>query len=150
MKVSRNKLFFFILFAVCILVGCDQKAEQNKTEVIELSLKSDDQKMAEAFASQTSNIWVESQGIVEKILPDDREGSAHQRFIVRLSTGQTLLISHNIDVAPRVADLQAGQPVHFRGEYEWNAKGGVIHWTHHDPSGHQSGGWIEYKGKRYQ
>jgi hypothetical protein len=87
---------------------------------------------------------------VERVLADDDDGSRHQRFIVRLASGQTLLIAHNIDVAPRVADLARGDSVAFAGIYEPNDKGGVVHWTHHDPSGRHTGGWVEHKGRRYQ
>ena len=37
-----------------------------------------------------------------------------------------------------------------RGEYEWNARGGVVHWTDRDPSGRGPGGWLEHQGRRYQ
>ena len=87
---------------------------------------------------------------VSRILSDDNEGSRHQRFVVRLSSGRTLLIAHNIDLAPRVSSLRVGDTVSFYGEYEWNDRGGVIHWTHHDPRGSHVGGWIEHKGRRYE
>jgi len=86
-------------------------------------------------------------GSVIKILPDDNDGSRHQRFIVQLSSGQTRLIAHNIDIAPRVSPLSVGDSVEFCGEYASNAKGGVIHWTHHDPSGRHPGGWIKCNGR---
>ena len=89
-------------------------------------------------------------GTVSRILSDDNDGSRHQRFIVRLSSGATLLIAHNIDLAPRVGSLQVGDTVSFYGEYETNDRGGVIHWTHHDPRGSHVGGWIEHKGRRYE
>ncbi len=103
--------------------------------------------LAAAFANQTSNVQVEAEGTVVKVLPDDNEGSRHQRFIVRLPSGQTILIAHNIDLAPRVSSLREGDSVAFRGEYEWNAKGGVVHWTHHDPGGRHRGGWIKHNGR---
>jgi len=74
------------------------------------------------------------------------EGDRHQRFILRLSSGQTLLIVHNLDLAPR-APVERGSRATVRGEYEWNEQGGVIHWTHHDPDGRRPGGWIRV-GKR--
>jgi hypothetical protein len=40
--------------------------------------------------------------------------------------------------------------VAFRGEYEWNPEGGIIHWTHHDPGGRHAGGWLKHKGKTYR
>lgn len=93
---------------------------------------------------------VEASGVVERVLPDDNSGSRHQRFIVRLASGQTLLIAHNIDIAPRIADLARNDTVSFSGIYETNDKGGVVHWTHHDPSGRHPAGWIEHAGHRYQ
>jgi hypothetical protein len=85
-----------------------------------------------------------------KILKDDLEGSRHQRFLLELGSGQTLLISHNIDLAPRIEGLARGDSVQFFGEYEWNSKGGVIHWTHHDPGGRHVAGWIKHRGRVYQ
>ncbi|MEJ2515513.1 MAG: DUF3465 domain-containing protein [Gammaproteobacteria bacterium] len=104
----------------------------------------------QAFEAQQSDVWVEATGRVERLLPDDRDGSRHQRFIVRLESGRTVLIAHNIDLAPRLDRLRPGDHVAFRGEYEWNPKGGVVHWTHHDPSGRHAGGWLEYEGQRYR
>ena len=103
-----------------------------------------------AFKNHASNVQVEGQGKVVKILPDDNNGSRHQLFIVRLSSGQTLLIAHNIDLAPRVFSLRKGKVVSFAGEYEWNPKGGVIHWTHRDPEGRHPAGWIKYNGQIFQ
>ena len=81
---------------------------------------------------------------------DDNDGSRHQRFILALDSGRTLLIAHNIDLAPRIYGLSAGDRVSFFGEFEPNAQGGVIHWTHHDPQGRHVDGWLEHRGRRYQ
>ena len=106
--------------------------------------------IANAYDRQQSNIQVRGQGVVQKILPDDNQGSRHQRFLVRLSSGQSLLIAHNIDLAPRIESLREADIIAFSGEYEWNNKGGVIHWTHRDPQGRHVGGWLEHHGRRYQ
>lgn len=103
-----------------------------------------------AYESRRSDLQVQGQGTVVTLLPDDRDGSRHQRFILALGSGQTLLIAHNIDLAPRIPDLAPGDKVAFHGEYEWNAKGGVIHWTHHDPDGRHPGGWLEHEGRIYR
>jgi hypothetical protein len=106
--------------------------------------------IADAFEHRASDVQVHGTGVVRKILRDDDEGSRHQRFIVQLDAGHTVLIAHNIDLAPRVAALREGDTVTFYGEYEWNPKGGVIHWTHRDPAGRHVDGWIEHDGRRYQ
>jgi hypothetical protein len=111
---------------------------------------SGDGAVARAFANRLGNQQLEAEGTVIKILADDRNGSRHQRFIVRLESGHTLLVSHNIDLAPRIDALHTGDTVAFYGEYEWNPKGGVIHWTHHDPQGRHPAGWIRHGGQTYQ
>jgi hypothetical protein len=99
--------------------------------------------------NQTSNQSICQEGVVTKLLEDDNQGSRHQRFIVKLENNTTLLIAHNIDISTRITDLENGEKIVFKGEYEWNAKGGVVHWTHHDPAGKHSGGYLMYKGKKY-
>jgi uncharacterized protein DUF3465 len=93
---------------------------------------------------------LEGEGSVVRVLPDDNQGSRHQRFIVRLASGRTVLIAHNVDLAPRVEGLEAGDTIAFSGEFENNDKGGVVHWTHHDPSGRHVAGWLKYRGRIYQ
>ncbi|MGL5032967.1 MAG: DUF3465 domain-containing protein [Microcystaceae cyanobacterium] len=106
--------------------------------------------LRKAFQNRTSNLQIQGQGKVLKILSDDNQGDKHQRFLLQLSSGQSLLIAHNIDLAPRVPNLKVGDTVVFYGEYEWNSKGGVIHWTHHDPQGRHPNGWLKHRGKTYQ
>jgi len=110
----------------------------------------DDDSIGRAFASRASGIQVEGEGAVVRVLPDDMNGSRHQRFIVELASGQTLLFAHNVDIAARVDGLEIGDSVRFSGEYIWNEKGGVIHWTHHDPKGRHVAGWIIHNGKTYK
>jgi cold shock CspA family protein len=90
------------------------------------------------------------EGLVERVLADDNDGSRHQRFIIRLASGQTLFIAHNIDIANRIEALRIGDRVQFYGQYESNPQGGVIHWTHHDPDGIHVAGWLKHNGIVYQ
>ena len=106
--------------------------------------------IARAFREGRSNVQVEDSGTVVRVLADDHDGSRHQRFILELASGQTVLVAHNIDLAPRIGDLRTGDRVRFFGEYEWNNRGGVIHWTHDDPAGRHIDGWLEHDGRRYQ
>jgi len=106
--------------------------------------------VAAAFRSHAHAAIVEGSGRVAKLLADDRQGSRHQRFLLRVDGGPTILVAHNIDLAERVTPLHAGDVVRFRGEYVWNAKGGILHWTHADPEGRREGGWIESGGQRFR
>jgi hypothetical protein len=103
-----------------------------------------------AYTNRQSDIQVKGGGKVTKLLSDDLDGSRHQRFILMLGSGETLLVSHNIDLAPRINSLKVGDVVEFYGEYEWNDKGGVVHWTHHDPDGRHIAGWLKHQGNTYQ
>ncbi|KAA9131063.1 DUF3465 domain-containing protein [Marinihelvus fidelis] len=103
-----------------------------------------------AYENRQGDLQVQGEGVVDRVLPDDTHGSRHQRFIVRLPGGLTVLVAHNIDLAPRVAGLAEGDRVSFFGEYEWNERGGVVHWTHHDPGRRHVDGWIRHNGKTYQ
>lgn len=102
------------------------------------------------YAQHASHVQVEDTGRVVKVLADDNQGARHQRFLVKVASGQTLLFAHNIDLAGRVENLKAGDSVEFRGEYIWNEKGGIVHWTHRDPQGHHYDGWIKHNGSTYQ
>ncbi len=108
----------------------------------------DTQLIMESFEAKRSDVWVQASGEVARVLSDDNEGSRHQRFLVELSNGHTVLIAHNIDLAPKVP-VSTGDEIEFRGEFEWNDRGGVVHWTHHDPRGRKSGGWISHRKKTY-
>ncbi len=127
-------------------------AQNNSISVYKLveSSQNSDNILNSAFVNHYNHFQVEGQGVVIRLLPDDLAGTRHQRFIIRLSSGQTLLIAHNIDLAPRVISLGKGDKVSFYGEYEWNSKGGTIHWTHHDPRGRHTPGWIKHNGRIYQ
>ena len=70
-------------------------------------------------------------------------------MILDVRGGQTLLVAHNIDLADRVP-VSLGDRVSLRGLYEWNHRGGLIHWTHHDPMGIEEGGHIDHRHKRYR
>lgn len=135
----------FVFFS-CSTTIEEQGGIDNQT-VLELTA---DDVIAHYFEDEISDKMVVVEAVVVKCLKDDLEGSAHQKFIVELQSGQTLLVAHNIDLADRINTLQEGDLVLIKGEYEWSDKGGVIHWTHHDPANIHEGGWIEHSGIRYE
>ncbi len=143
-----KKLLITLLFGIGIYGYL-----QNNPNVISSDKKAglhNNQAIIQAYQNQISNIQVSGSGKVSRVLSDDNKGSRHQRFLLRLASGQTLLVAHNIDLAPRINGLQQGDSVQFTGEYEWNSRGGVIHWTHRDPGGRHAGGWLKHKGRKYE
>jgi hypothetical protein len=146
------KKFLFILIAGLTVYGFVQQAPKSFSinSVFRSEISTSDLFLETAFKNKQSDIQVGGSGNVIKILPDDTEGSRHQKFILKLNSGQTILIAHNIDIALRISALTLGDHINFYGEYEWNPKGGVVHWTHHDPSGRYEGGWLNHGGKIYE
>lgn len=107
------------------------------------------QTLRQAAEQQRSNVWfAETQFRLRKELNDDNRGDRHQRFLVERAGLPTLLVAHNIDLAPR-APLSHGMTIYIKGRYEWNEKGGVIHWTHHDPQRRNPGGWLRVGSEKY-
>lgn len=104
--------------------------------------------LQQLIETKTSDQMLEVNAKVIKLLADDNVGSRHQKFLVKVGKN-TLLVAHNIDLAPRVP-IKKGDSVSIYGEYEWNEKGGVIHWTHRDKRNKHPHGWIEHKNKKYQ
>ena len=144
-----------IVVLIAAYVGIDLKQNNLndnvvQTSIVEEAAVDDQHKIMQAYKQQISNIQVQSKGEVKAILADDNDGSRHQKMILKLENGLTVLVAHNIDLAPRVEGLRKGEIVEFYGEYEYSPKGGVIHWTHHDPQAKHVDGWLKYQGKSYQ
>lgn len=138
-----------------------QKKEQHQTNILDQqsvetfdtsrsSEKNAVAQIAQAYQQKRSNVQVQANGVVKAVLTDDQEGSRHQKFILLLNNGLTVLVAHNIDLAPRIHDLKKGDTVEFFGEYEYSEQGGVMHWTHHDPQKQHVDGWLKHQGQIYQ
>ncbi|WP_210449471.1 DUF3465 domain-containing protein [Vibrio crassostreae] len=130
-----RQFFTLVLVTLCIGLGYVQ---------------ANDIRLKQAYERHQSDVQVRGSGTVFRILPDDNKGSRHQKFILRLDSKQTVLVAHNIDLAPRIQGLGKGDRVEFYGEYEWNKKGGVIHWTHRDPNNRHAHGWLKHNGNVYE
>jgi hypothetical protein len=141
-----------LLITILIGFGVYGYIEKNPGVIPSFSEETDtsSQALTAAYEKRQSDEQVSGSGRVIRLLPDDNEGSRHQKFIIRVSSGRTLLIAHNIDLAPRINSIREGDTIEYFGEYEWNSKGGVIHWTHNDPNGRHEDGWLKHKGRIYQ
>lgn len=163
----KNKKWFALPVFIVLLAGVLLFGEPNKSQVTYSSDRparssipvepstavvahDNGAQVLRAFQNRQSGVQVTGSAVVSRLLPDDNQGSRHQKFILRFSSGNTLLIAHNIDLAPRIGGLREGDRVEFYGVYEWNDKGGVVHWTHHDPGGRHVGGWLRHNGQTYQ
>lgn len=117
--------------------------------LVERKISLSDKRLMEAWQQGLTEFKIRCSGVVVRKLPDDLEGSRHQKFILQLATGQTLLVAHNIDLAPRVARLKLRDRLIIHGEYIWNSEGGIMHLTHRNPSGFGFHGWIRKNGITY-
>jgi len=149
--LTRFLSLFIVVFG---LVSCQNEISSTSTDVAtnrdEVLQPTSDAEMQVFFDQKRSDQQVYVQGTVKNVLSDDNDGSRHQRFILELNSGQTILVAHNIDLADRVSNLNPGDSVQLFGEYEWNERGGVLHWTHHDPDGQHVAGWIEHNNQKFQ
>jgi hypothetical protein len=151
-----GKKLLLTLFLTLALVACKQpQAEPQQLEATVTKTAADtidvigNDAIEQAFKAKKSDVQVSGRGIVTKLLKADNKGARHQKFLVRINPQQVLLFAHNVDLAPEVP-LQIGDEISFHGEYVYNPKGGVIHWTHHAPRNDHEAGWIVLNGKKYQ
>jgi hypothetical protein len=105
-----------------------------------------------AFDSQSSRVEVVAEGDVTRVL-GVRAGrtSPHQGFLVRLDSGCAVVVrvEANTDFTGTMP-IQRGSRVAVKGEYEFDPRGGVIHWTHRDPRGRHESGYVQLGGQYYQ
>lgn len=104
--------------------------------------------VGKAWKAHQSNLVVQVEGKVVMELPDIEDDSTYQRFMIILENKHRVFVSHDIGIAKPV-NIAVGSVVRVKGEYDWTPEGGIIHWTHRDPTGQREGGWIELDGVRH-
>ena len=92
-------------------------------------------------------------GSVQRVLGvrSGRSGR-HEGFYLSAAVPQSgrmpaVKVEDNIDITG-YTPLHAGDRVQLKGQYECND--GVVHWTHHDPSGRHAAGYIRVNGTIFQ
>jgi hypothetical protein len=140
-------ILFALSFTAC---HAPNKPQQLESSTASSASNMDAGSIIEAYDAHRNLPQVQGSGIVVKVLKDDTNGLQHQKFLLKVSGNITILIAHNIDLAPRVDDIHEGDTVAFKGEYIYTPKGGTVHWTHKDPRGNHAAGWLEHNGKKYE
>ncbi len=144
-----------ILILPCSVVftGCSQSTStiDRPANYTKLAPRADtnESEVAAAQNNRASHVQVTCTLPVKRMLRPDDKGEKHEKFLLQLSNGSTILVAHNVSRAPSVP-VEAGDIVTVHGEYIWNNKGGVIHWTHASDTPRHEGGYIDFKGQRYQ
>lgn len=106
--------------------------------------------LAAALRDRVHDLQVHGRGIVVSLRGDDTEGDHHQRFVIRLESGHTLLVAHSVHVASLAEGLGVGDSVWFSGVYEQSADGGTVRWTHAEPDGEHAPEWLRHGGRTNQ
>jgi hypothetical protein len=72
----------------------------------------------------------------------------HEEFDANTVAGPVDIID-NVGLAPRIP-VHAGDRIEVKGEMVHDPGNiPVVHWTHHDPSGHHADGFIRFQGQVY-
>ncbi len=164
-KIQKASIFTIIVLSMLVVwtSGCSDARHRHRdnTQEVETGVPpsstsaippgetiNGDAQVLEAQANHQKKVEVTFTAPVRKLLPDDTKGTEHQRFLLELSNGTTVLVAHNTDLAPYIP-IHEGDLLTLHGEYIWNRKGGVLHYTHHSTNRHESG-WIQFNGQTYQ
>ena len=150
--MKKQFLVWLVIFFALILNACHAPNNPHQLESSSISTVAamDAGAITEAYEAHRNLPQVQGSGVVVKVLKDDTNGLQHQKFLLKISDKITILIAHNIDLAPRVDNIHEGDIVGFKGEYIYTPKGGTVHWTHKDPRGKHQAGWLEHNGKKYE
>ncbi len=148
---KKVKLFIPILLMLFVVFNLNDNDSPNQSNTIESPYDSNKEVLNQnktlemLYKSKTSGVFVTFKAKVINILSDDNDGSRHQRLILE-HNNMTVLLAHNIDVADRVP-VKKNDTITVNGQYEWNDKGGVVHWTHKKDNNPY--GWVMYNNKKY-
>lgn len=96
--------------------------------------------------SKANRPMVYVEGKITQILPEDKDGLPHQKYIMQAFGSVKIQVVSNLDFG-RIP-VQVGSVVSVCGEYI-NAAGGMVHWTHFDPHGGHPDGFTILNGQLY-
>lgn len=137
--MKHNARFWFAGFALMAPAACASPQTP------------DDAAVCAAYNAQRSGVEVVAAGKVTRLLGvAPGRTSPHEGFLMRLDSGCDVVVrvEVNTDFTGEIP-LRTNEPVEVKGEYEYYSRGGVIHWTHHDPRGRHENGYVEADGRSY-
>ncbi len=147
---SQKRLSKYLVLSVLLFSGFSYARNKSVGRDHWTGLPHDDSEIVHVVTEQKNSHFVEGSGMeVVQILPDDTQGLEHQKWIVRLSSGQKMLAVYNSDMCPRVP-VKVGDIVSMGGQFIWSRKdGAILHWLHHDPKGKRPDGYVYLQGEFY-
>lgn len=137
MIFKKTLLMFVVFFSV------------NAALAISSQLVNDDRQLIQAMASRKNAHFVEAGNIkVTQLLPDDRQGLPHQKWMAQLSNGSKVMVVYNLDMGAYVP-VRVGDAFSVGGQFIWTKQGGLVHWTHKDPRRTRPDGYVYFDGTYY-
>ncbi len=105
----------------------------------------------DACSRGARSVEIRERGIVTRVLGTRQSTTGtHEGFLFAVPMGRArtqLRVEDNVDITGPIP-LHRGERIELQGQLECNDL--VIHWTHHDPSGHHVAGYIAVNGRVYQ
>lgn len=160
MRTSTLSWILLVVFSLLIQVPAEAKrrdreqderrSRRDRTEQVDSArVSSNDADLVRAVQDRRYVSFVTaSQVTVSKVMEDDTLGKPHQRWYVRLSSGDEVFCVYNLDMGKRVP-LKLGDVISMGGEFKWTSRGALLHWLHHDPRNNRPDGFVEVGGTRY-
>jgi len=104
----------------------------------------------DAWRSQRSRVEVTA--VVRDLGLRRGPSGLHEGFLLHLDGaaghGLTVRVEDNVDITGPIA-LRLGDAVEVRGEYIYDSRGGLIHYTHHDPRARHPGGYVRVGNRTF-
>jgi hypothetical protein len=128
------------LLALAVAAACNSRPEQP-----------DNGSICRAYTQQASRKEVIAQGTIVDVLGESEgRGGEHEGYLLKLDGDCDLLlrVETNLSITGPIP-IRRREQVIVKGEYEYDAEGGVLHWTHHDPSARHVAGYVVIDNHTY-
>jgi hypothetical protein len=115
----------------------------------DLPTVTDDADLVRAVTDQKRLSYIQAAGLtVDTLMPDDTQGAKHQKFFVKTSRGQRVLLVYQLDCGHERVPVKVGDKVGVGGEFIYD-RGALVHWLHSSSRKTRPDGYIEHNHLRY-